>query len=276
LAVRSGVAFSLCIALLCGAALAGCGSPSTSKDGGLSEIDQGAAGLGVKATATTGVIRGVVIDEAIRPIANANVMLSSTGTNTTTNAQGAFGFEGLEPGSYFLSVSHPLFSTVQASADVVAGVDEPAITRVQLVAIPFAEPSYEVLHRQVFLTASACVGTCLSCCDFLFNSDVSTTYQGMFFSSANGTRFIQVLTIWDPTSDTAKGAFIRTWVYNPEDLVMSKDATQTGPVAIDYRTSVDEEFADPGGPLEVRGSIWARDPSSPASTGLAAQQSFDV
>lgn len=89
--------------------------------------------LELEATATTGVIRGIVVDEAIRPIGGAEVTLrGATEAVTATTEEGAFGFDGLEPGTYFLRVAKDGYTSVQQSADVVAGVAEPAPVKVLL------------------------------------------------------------------------------------------------------------------------------------------------
>ncbi|MEK6976209.1 MAG: carboxypeptidase-like regulatory domain-containing protein [Candidatus Thermoplasmatota archaeon] len=95
-----------------------------------------------EATADTGVIRGVVIDEAIRPLMGAEVRLSITGgdKNTTTSESGAFGFEGLEPGQYFIQASKVGYKTMQANTEVVAGDSEPPVTKILLVADPASVP----------------------------------------------------------------------------------------------------------------------------------------
>jgi hypothetical protein len=101
--------------------------------------------LDLQATSTTGVIRGVVVDSAIRPVVGAAVTLrDSTPKTATTQGDGAFGFDGLQPGTYFLSIHKGGFLDVQQSADVVAGVADPAVVKVQLVpdasfVAPYAE-----------------------------------------------------------------------------------------------------------------------------------------
>lgn len=241
----------------------------------MSGFDEGANRLDVKATATTGVIRGVVVDQAIRPIQGASIVVASENKNATSNDQGAFAFEGLAPGTYFLTVSHWRHTTVQTSAEVVAGVSNPNIVRVLLEALPYVEPSYEVLQRDIFLDASACVGTCLSCCSFLFNADTATTYEGLHFSAAVGTRFVQVLTVWEATSSTAEGAMLYTWLYDADGgNVEFLNDRGPSPFAQEFRASALDDMLDAPGPLEIRGSIWANtlDPG----VGLAVQQAYHV
>src|SRR5687768_3515881 len=103
--------------LLAGAVLAGCSGGS---DPPAAEPEDAAfEQLALQATATTGVLRGVVVDEAIRPVSGATVTLSGTGTGTTTtNAEGLFGFASLAPGPYFVQVEKPGFTSAQSSTEV--------------------------------------------------------------------------------------------------------------------------------------------------------------
>lgn len=138
--------------LLAGTLLAGC-------SGGASEGGEPAEPafeeLGLQATATTGVMRGVVVDEAIRPIAGAKVSLTGgTERETTTGAEGIFGFSGLQPGPYFVQVAKPGFVTAQASAEVVAGVAEPPIVKVLLTADPTTAPYVTTYLFEGFIECS--------------------------------------------------------------------------------------------------------------------------
>lgn len=151
-------------ALLAGMVLSGCsGDPSTSsQEASEEEID-----YGVEATSTTGVIRGIVIDEAIRPLFNASVSLAGLNRTVVTNDDGAFGFEGLEPGTYFFAVSKLGFKGAQGSADVVAGVSDPAIVKVMLTSNPSTAPYVEVQAFRAFITCGAAiVATSVGCNTF--------------------------------------------------------------------------------------------------------------
>lgn len=108
----------------------------------------------VKATSTTGVIRGVVVDNAIVPIEGATVTIKSLELETTSLADGSFGFSDLDPGNYFLDVSKVGFDKVQASASVEAGVDKPPIVRVQLTEDPGSLPTVETLVFEGFIQCS--------------------------------------------------------------------------------------------------------------------------
>jgi hypothetical protein len=115
------------VVLLCAALLAGCASKGPA-----------APVPSLQASATTGVIRVVVVDTSIRPLSNATVTVTHGGAAVQTKATGAdgfAGFQGLAPGTYFLEVHKAHFADAQQSVDVVAGVADPPVAKVQL-AIP--------------------------------------------------------------------------------------------------------------------------------------------
>jgi hypothetical protein len=126
------------LALLVGGLLAGCSSPS---DDTPSETGPTFDDLGLEATSETGVIRGVVVDEAVRPIAGATVALQGADPReAVTTALGTFGFDGLAAGTYFFTVGKAGFVTAQSSADVVPGLAEPDVVKVQLTADAATRP----------------------------------------------------------------------------------------------------------------------------------------
>lgn len=127
------------VLLVVGLGLAGCGGGGGGDDtpDGLPDVKPTEEGKGA--------MGGVVVDEAIRPIAGALVSLTGLGLNVTTDEAGTFAWPDLEPGSYFISVSAPRFLSVQASADVVAA--ETAFVRVQLASDPSPLPYQETYHH---------------------------------------------------------------------------------------------------------------------------------
>ncbi len=87
-----------------------------------------------------GVIRGVIIDEAITPIEGATATLVGHDQAVVTGADGTFLFLDLEPGSYFVEVTKPGYAKVQTSTQVEAGVAKPDVLRVMVQRIPGSEP----------------------------------------------------------------------------------------------------------------------------------------
>ena len=110
----------------------------------------------VVATATTGVLRGVVVDEAIRPLANANVSIAAAEgqLSQVTGEDGLFAFGDLEPGAYVVQARKLGFLTASVAANVTAGVEEPANVRVQLLADVLNQPAIDAYTFDGFLQCS--------------------------------------------------------------------------------------------------------------------------
>ncbi|MEA3202844.1 MAG: Carboxypeptidase regulatory-like domain [Thermoplasmata archaeon] len=132
--------------------LAGCSSKAA---------DTPVADLGLHATATTGVIRGLVVDAAIRPMAGVKVVLAATASaqerSSTTSEQGLFGFDSVAPGSHFLRVDKLGFASVQQAVQVEAGDSAPPLLKVQLVAVPGAAPYAQAFKFNGFLECALSV-----------------------------------------------------------------------------------------------------------------------
>lgn len=141
-------------AALLGALLAGCTGPA---DGAGAEGPD-FSGLGLDATATTGLIRGIVVDDAIRPVAGANITLTPGDLTARTTANGTFGFDGLAPGTYFVAGERFGYTAAQSSVEVVAGVAEPPIVRVLVSLVPGLQPYVEALSYNGFMQLGAAIG----------------------------------------------------------------------------------------------------------------------
>lgn len=155
----------LALAALAFSAFAGCAGSKSSAgnlgaDGKADAFDNAVNDVNVQATATTGVIRGVVVDAAIRPLAKAVISVvtreKTLVTNTTLN--GAFGFQGLQPGTYFLKAHKAGFTDQQVSVDVKAGVSDPPVSKIQLaVDRSFVKPYYNVVKHAGFVECTTSV-----------------------------------------------------------------------------------------------------------------------
>ena len=150
--------------LVAGSALAGCSS--TPKK---APIDSGTAPTLSGVTATTGGIRGLVVDQAVRPIAGAKVTLTG-GANKTTGPDGLFNFTGLQPGDYFVMVVKPGYKGVQAAASVVAGVADPPIIKVLLEALSSAQPYLESFKLDGFYQCASSVWFDVDTCDWPYRT----------------------------------------------------------------------------------------------------------
>ncbi|MFO1535409.1 MAG: carboxypeptidase-like regulatory domain-containing protein [Thermoplasmatota archaeon] len=131
----------LVAAVLLFALLSGCGAKSTPD----AAADGLVPGVDVHSTATTGVIRGVVVDPAIRPIPGVLLKVQARDRVLTANSMssGGFGFEGLEPGTYFVQAHKLGYGDARVAVEVRAGVDAPPVAKVglepNLAARPYVE-----------------------------------------------------------------------------------------------------------------------------------------
>jgi hypothetical protein len=116
--------------LLAGVATAGCGgSPA---EGPIdAQTEDLVEDLELEVTPTTGLLLGIVVDERVVPIAGATVALGS-GETTNTSADGAYGFDGLQPGTHLVTASKPGYVANTVSAVVVVGDKDPPLVNVQL------------------------------------------------------------------------------------------------------------------------------------------------
>ncbi len=138
--------------LILGALLAGCaGTPGPTSSSDAARFDD----LQGQATETTGIIRGVVVDTAVTPIAKATVLVSGpVKQNLTTDAQGRFLAQGLPAGTYLVKAKAPLYVEAQTTAEVVAGVSDPAVTKVQLQRLFSQKPFVQADHKRGYFDCS--------------------------------------------------------------------------------------------------------------------------
>ena len=139
--------------LLAALALAGCATGGSPEDRQAEQLAEGAPE--VEVTETTGGIRGVVVDDAIRPIEGATVEVMSTDKKIVTDETGLFVFSGLDAGTYFVKAGHPLYDVQQQSVEVVAGVAEPAPVKFLLTRVILANPYLTTEKFDGFIVCSA-------------------------------------------------------------------------------------------------------------------------
>lgn len=152
---------SLALPILAVLVLAGCAEGDETTADKPSDFDD----LGVVPTATTGVILGIVVDFAIRPIPDASIEITGAGLarSAISDEEGRFAIGDLEPGTYFLRVKHLLYASSQTSTEVVAGDAEPPITRIQLERLFSQDPYSETLKFEGFIACGFNAGTVAPC-----------------------------------------------------------------------------------------------------------------
>lgn len=186
--------------------------------------DEGAAEPEVVATATTGILRGVVVDEAIRPLAGVRIRLPVADggqRNSTTADDGAFAFDGLQPGAYIVHATKLGFLDASVSANVTAGLDTPGNVRLQMLIDVLNTPSIEQYSFNGFLQCSvtALVARVAACnlnevaqpvCQIPV--DVCTSGPGNLTNDAfmavhtiskQSIRFLQVELVWEAGSQAS-------------------------------------------------------------------------
>jgi Carboxypeptidase regulatory-like domain len=163
--------------LLLGALLAGCSDPEPSalSDSAFDDLD-------LEVSATTGAIRGVVVDERIVPIAGASVALTGGAAEQAamSDDQGRFTFSNLAPGVYFLAAQAALHEPAQTSVDVVAGVAEPPVTKLLLTRLFTQEPFVEQVKNDGFIQ-------CNQAGIVYASAPCVTDFTGLAGSNLNGT-----------------------------------------------------------------------------------------
>jgi hypothetical protein len=252
--------------------------------GGCSGAGDGAADeaadfddTGVRATATTGILLGVVVDERIVPIEGAAVELTGAATEQalTTDAEGRFAFGDLEPGSYFIAVSHFLHAPAQTSAEVVAGEEEPPVVRVLLTRLFEQEPFSEASKFDGYIQcgyANPQVST--QCVDdytrFVVPGGLApqvrelVDHRSYVSGVSGGWQSIVLELVWEPSAQgTSDELFVITSHYNRTGTHWYGRAEGAGPAAaLRRRQDQPERFrSGPGGdraggaqrPVQLRG-----------------------
>lgn len=142
----------LLAAVLLAAALAGCSSGNSNDD--VVPDD------GLKPTATTGIIRGVVVDNAIRPIPGVDIALTvpeGPPLSAKSDASGSFGFANLKPGTYFVKAQKIGYFDAQQSVQVEAGVEDPPVMKILLSINVDARPFFQVQSFEGFVECTTSV-----------------------------------------------------------------------------------------------------------------------
>ncbi len=206
-------------------ALAGCAEEAPPD----AEDDTTEADADLQATESTGVIRGVVVDATITPIPAASVSLN-TGQETTTLADGSFGFGDLEPGGYFISVSKTGYKPVQSSTTVEAGIDKPPVVRIQI-DIDFENRPFSTLEVfEGYLQCGAGIGGAGSLNPCALTESVNT----FDVPTGPGLNTTQMELVWEGTN--AFGDGLSLGIYNPSTTA-SNFVGVVGPSPLTLRVS---------------------------------------
>ena len=182
------------------------------------------------APAGVGSIVGIVVDDAVRPLADANVTANGPSglLNTTTDAGGAFRFDDLAAGVYFVQVSKPFYITHQQAVTVTEG-GEPEPTKFLLTfeaaSVPYAnlykfEGFYECGSYPYHLCSNVNIATWIVVCA---NTGICignvTEDSSLFFQTVQpGLDFLQGELVWTPTTSTGENLALLLGGGNEEEL----------------------------------------------------------
>ncbi|HUR62383.1 MAG TPA: carboxypeptidase-like regulatory domain-containing protein [Candidatus Thermoplasmatota archaeon] len=135
------------------AMLAGCASQAADTPTADGALDL--SSVSVSADATSGSIRGVVVDEAIRPIAKAMIQMGER--NATADEQGRFSFANIKPGTVFVKAAATGYLASQTSVIVEAG--KVSDVRIALPADLNPVPFHQTMQYKGFIQFSGGIAT---------------------------------------------------------------------------------------------------------------------
>jgi hypothetical protein len=190
--------------LIAGVLLAGCaGTGTTGSEDGASNASQG-------------ILLGLVVDDAIRPVAGAFVNVTGQGLsfNETTDDDGRFRFQDLVPGAYLVRVGKQFYAQHEQAVVVEAGNLDPDLVRFQLVFEPRSVP-YAQLYKfdgyfecGVWPTngcANVNIATGIVLCSLDLPCFNVTGDRSVELHPIDGIpTFLQSEMVWEPTTDAGR------------------------------------------------------------------------
>lgn len=234
------------VLVLLGALLAGC----SDSGGGSGEDDFD--DYDVKVDDKTGVILGVVVDASITPVVDATVRLEPGALEATTDREGRFAFDDLEPGPYFVEARKPGYIAAEQGVEVEAGVARPDIIKILLEPDPETVPFVATTKFDGFIECSFTLFlVSFAACSIAedFNNDVFID----FVSFEPNAKWIQSEMVWDSTQ--ALGDSMQLSYDDPSTgaQVRMNASAGTSPLLVTLNDSVIEEFE-----LETGKEVWMR------------------
>lgn len=161
-----------------------------------------------------GVIRGVVLDAKLAPLAGVLIELvdpSQNGTaaaarNLTTGDDGVFAFRDVPPGAAFIKASLAGYETTQSSTVVAAGVQEPEVVKLLLQRIPGTEPYAVGTVWDGFIQCSVRIPAAgfNDGCGVYGNLGLGSSQRIEVVYEGQGMRWWQAEVTWDASSATSE------------------------------------------------------------------------
>lgn len=146
-----------------------------------------------------GMVHGVVVDEAVVPVAGAVVRISGGGAawNTTTDADGGFRLGPLASGAYAVEVHHPDFLPAQALARVQDG--ERASLRLQVVHRPDAAAFVQAYQFDGYMECDTTVGSPCGTVNWAAGAPVLRHADRTEWPLPRAPTWVQAELVWDAT-----------------------------------------------------------------------------
>lgn len=222
---------------------------------------QAPASDGLHASATTGVLRGVVVDDAIRPLALVNITIrqGDVQRNLTTGSEGRFGFQDLPPGAYTVQAKRAHYSSAQQVVTVQAGLDDPPAARIQLAYQPgdlafvtpfklngFMECSTPNVNACFIADFYPCFvqHTAGQACTGNLTSDRSSVTLYSVMDLRRTPDWTQAELVWTPTNDLFTQLLMRLDIEKPGSATIdaSKSASGVSPLEVHANRTFAEKW----------------------------------
>lgn len=229
-------------------------------------------------------MRGIVVDETVVPVAGALVLLQAGGQQAATDQDGAFSFEGLEPGRYILNVSAAGFLPQQVEAVAAAS---PPMTKVGLQRMVTTDARVVYAYIEGYLGCSIHVGSVVQddvCGDV--DPDVRTPLR---FGERKPPSFLQAEIAWQATQEFGQRLNVIVSVAGGGRV---GNVWGEGPLTCRVSTTVpcQNEDGTGGGGTGLQSVLWTDEveavvyadcfqtcvPGTAAGAGLALQQDYHV
>lgn len=272
---------AVALALALAALVAGCSGPATSSDAAVNDATQ--------------VVRGVVVDDAIRPLADVTLAIPGQPDvpAATTDRDGAFALAGVRPGVVFVLATKEgyLSATVQVPVEATR---EPPLTQIRLQRLEESRPFavLETFRGHVECGAGSAPLAGLSAgCRVLVGSALYVACTGSgpvpptgvclggtnpyFVSLATGNMTIaQTEVVWEPTVSGMSELLLGSYIVDREGVVVGGAPGVSGHSVLVRRlnaTFVDEQ--DLGGTHQLALFV---NPGNSGPFNVVVQQSYDV